>query len=68
MVIEISDEQKSALERGEAVRVRTGDMGDVVVISARMASGDLDADEQRAWAEVAKKALNHWGRANPFDP
>ena len=66
MVIQISDEQRSALQRGEAVRVTADDVGDVVVIRAVKVAADGAADDARAWAQTARQARDSWGEVNPF--
>jgi hypothetical protein len=67
MTLNLTDAQSQAVKRGEAVRVNSNDLGEVVVLPA--ATYQLLSEEQdiAASKQLSGKALVRWGRENPYE-
>ena len=66
--LQLTDEQLEAVRRGEAIRVAGGDAGEIVVLSAEAYKQSLQDEREKAeLAQLTRKAVDKWGRDNPFD-
>jgi hypothetical protein len=69
MTLELTEEQRQAVQRGEAVRLSGTDLGKVVVLSASAFEGALLEEREKAeWAQLGRNAAERWGRENPYEP
>ena len=67
MVIELSDDQLSAVIRGEPVRLDSNQTGSLVVLRAADYDGLIeDTRDQAALVSASTGALNRWCKENPF--
>jgi hypothetical protein len=64
--LDVTDEQRSAVRRGEPVELVLGDLGDVVVLPKDVYEALIDEREKTAWMKLNQKALAQWGRDNPY--
>lgn len=68
MSLELTEVQREAVRRGEAVRLSDRDLGEVVVQDAAAYEEVLrDEREKAGWAQLGRKSADCWGRENPFD-
>ena len=69
MTLQLSDEQRQAVKRGEVICLANQDIGEVVVLQSAVLDESVREDrESSAWAKAARRSLESWGRENPFDP
>ena len=71
MSIDLSDDQREAVARGEAVHLRDTEVGvEVVLISAeeyeRLVEEAAVAEAQRAWLKQATNTRRRWVSENPY--
>ena len=67
MTIEITDQQSSAVARGEEVLLVSASIGNIVVLSESEYEELLgDAHARKELAHAGLKALDQWARENPF--
>jgi hypothetical protein len=66
MTVELTEEQRQAIQRGEAVRLSVMDLGEVVVLPASAFVALLNEQDKAAWAKLARKAATRWAQENPF--
>lgn len=67
MVIELTDDQLSAVIRGEPVRLDSIQTGSLVVLRAADYEELIeDARDQAALVSASSDALNRWCKENPF--
>ena len=68
MILELSEQQRQAVERGDPVRLAAEGLGDVIVFRAQaFDERDASEQEQKNLAMRARQAAKRWGRENPFD-
>jgi hypothetical protein len=68
MTLNLTDRERQALQRGEAVRLTAPGLGDVIVQQAEAFEDALaQARDKAALAQSARKAAERWAQENQFD-
>jgi hypothetical protein len=67
LTLDVTDEQRSAVRRGDAVELVLGDLGEIVIVSKDAYETLMDYREKAAWSKLGQKALEQWARENPFE-
>jgi hypothetical protein len=70
-MIDLTEAQRQAVKKGEAVRLIDPESGEELVLLAAAAYEALrerreDEQEKAAWAKLARKAADRWAQENPF--
>jgi hypothetical protein len=67
MTIQLTDDQRQAIERGEPVRVQADGIGEVVVLTATSYAEELETNaDLAAWAKLSIRAASKWTEENPY--
>lgn len=68
MTVELSEEQRQAVRRGEAVRIVLDELGELVVVPAKEYDAMVEEERNKAaWARLARNAACSWGKENAFE-
>ena len=67
MILELTEQQRQAVVRGDPVRINAAGIGDVIVFRpGEIAAQDGESDELAQMAALARRAAKRWGEENPF--
>jgi len=64
--MELTQEQRDLLKKGQIVEFRDPAVGTVVVLLSHVYEAITDALEHDELASLAKKAADEWARDNPY--
>ena len=70
-MIDLTEEQRQAILKGEAVRIPSPEIGeDLVLLRGALYEKIrelLEEEREKAeWAKLSRKAANRWAQENPF--
>jgi hypothetical protein len=65
-IMELTQEQRDLLKKGEIVELTDPSVGTVVVLLSHVYEAITDALENEEFASLAKKAVAEWPRDNPY--
>ena len=66
ITVDVTEQQRGAVLRGEPVGLVLGELGDVVILPKDAYESLLDERERAAWMKLNQQALAQWGRDNPY--